>query len=84
MGVCSRQAPIAILAARHILKEREGGLNNLLNGILNKFPNADLSQLSPNVNAHFESVAQSAQPDTLALGIFAAFRSDQPPISGRW
>jgi hypothetical protein len=58
-------------------------LMNSLSGILKQYSNVDPSQPSPNVDAHFDTVAQSAPPDTLAQGISAAFRSDQTPAFGQ-
>lgn len=54
-----------------------------ITSILGQYANADASQASPDVHAHFDSVAQAVPKDTLAQGISAAFNSDQTPAFGQ-
>jgi hypothetical protein len=58
-------------------------LMNSLSGILKQYSNSDPSQPASDVDTHFDTVAQTAPPDTLAHGISAAFRSDQTPSFGQ-
>ena len=58
-------------------------LMNSLSGILKQYTNPDPSQPQSDVHAHFDTVAQTVPPDTLAQGISAAFRSDQTPAFGQ-
>lgn len=58
-------------------------LMNSLSGILKQYTDHDPSQTMPDVDAHFDTVAQTAHPDMLAQGISAAFRSDQTPDFGQ-
>lgn len=58
-------------------------LMNSLSGILKQYSNPDPSQPPSDVDAHFDTVARTAPPDTLAQGISAAFRSDQTPAFGQ-
>lgn len=58
-------------------------LMSKIGGILGQYANADPSQASPDVHAHFDSVAQAVPKDALAQGISAAFNSDQTPAFGQ-
>ena len=58
-------------------------LMNSLSGILKQYSNPDPSQPSSDVDAHFDTVARTVPPDTMAQGISAAFRSDQTPAFGQ-
>lgn len=56
---------------------------NALGGILDKYKNADPSQISQDIHQHFDAVTQAAPQSTLASGITAAFNSDQTPAFGQ-
>src|SRR5262245_18965586 len=58
-------------------------LINSLSSILKQSSENDSSQPMPDLDRHFDTVAQSVHPDTLAEGISAAFRSDQTPDFGQ-
>ena len=53
-----------------------------LGGLLQQYTNNDPRNAPPQVNEHFDHVAQTAPPATLADGLAAAFRSDQTPSFG--
>jgi hypothetical protein len=56
---------------------------NKVTGILGQYANAEPTQASPDVHAHFDSVAQTVPQDVLAQGISAAFNSDRTPAFGQ-
>ena len=51
-------------------------------GLLQQYTSASDTDASPQVNEHFDQVAQAAPSSTLADGIAAAFRSDRTPPFG--
>ena len=59
------------------------GWMNAVAGILQKYTNADPSQVSADVHQHFDAVAQAAPQGALAQGISAAFNSSQTPAFGQ-
>jgi hypothetical protein len=56
---------------------------NAIGGILDKYKNADPSQISQDIHQHFDAVTQAAPQSSLAQGITAAFNSDQTPAFGQ-
>jgi hypothetical protein len=50
-----------------------------IGGLLRQYTGGSANQPPPDVNNHFDQVAQNAPPGALANGIAAAFRSDQTP-----
>jgi hypothetical protein len=55
---------------------------NKVTGILQQYAGADPSASSPDVQAHYDSVAGAVPKDVLAQGLSAAFNSDQTPAFG--
>ena len=58
------------------------GLMDQITDVLKQYAGGS-AQVPPNVNEHFDQVAQAAPPSSIAEGIAAAFRSDQTPAFGQ-
>jgi hypothetical protein len=60
------------------------GLFDQLSGVLQQYANSTASgQVNPQVNEHFDQVAQAAPSSALADGLAAAFRSNSTPDFGQ-
>lgn len=60
------------------------GLFDQLSSVLQQYAgNSGTGQVNPQVNEHFDQVAQAAPSSTLAEGLAAAFRSDSTPSFGQ-
>ena len=58
------------------------GLMDELGGVLQQYAGG-AGQIPPNVNEHFDQVAQAAPQGSIAEGLAAAFRSNQTPAFGQ-
>jgi hypothetical protein len=58
------------------------GLMDQLTDVLKQYSGGS-GQAPPNVNEHFDQVAQAAPQSSVAEGLAAAFRSDQTPAFGQ-
>ena len=60
------------------------GLFDQLSSVLQQYANSTgTGQVNPQVNEHFDQVAQAAPSGTLADGLAAAFRSNNTPAFGQ-
>ena len=60
------------------------GLFDQLSSVLQQYANSTgTGQVNPQVNEHFDQVAQAAPSSTLADGLAAAFRSNNTPAFGQ-
>jgi hypothetical protein len=56
---------------------------NTIGSILEGYKNSDPTNAPPDVNQHFDTVAQTAPREAMAQGIASAFNSEQTPSFGQ-